>query len=106
MIHKWDQILVELKDTPPLNRNQIFDCDYRNGELLIAYWGKRTFELHSMNNDGNTILELNPPFTPHWVAIDHDYMFLFASTIEPGEPIEPALFQYHEEKLTLIWKKR
>ena len=75
MIHKWDQILVELKDTPPLNRNQIFDCDYRNGELLIAYWGKRTFELHSMNNDGNTILELNPPFTPHWVAIDHDYMF-------------------------------
>ena len=106
VIHSWEDLLMELNEAPPLNRNQIFDMDYYNGDLLIAYWGKRSFELISFENDRNLLLELNPPFTPHWVAIDHDYMYLFASTIEPGQPITPILLQHHEEKLKLIWKKR
>ena len=37
VIHSWEDLLMELNEAPPLNRNQIFDMDYYNGDLLIAY---------------------------------------------------------------------
>lgn len=105
IIMQWNN-LIDLKvDNAPLNRNQIFDADYKNGELLLAYWGKRTFEI--INNKGakRTIIQQREPLVPHWVAFYGDDKLLFSSKlIFDGSTPKPNLVLYKSDKENMnVW---
>lgn len=106
IIKEWIN-LIDLKiDDAPLNRNQIFDADFKDGELLLAYWGKRSFVSFFQNGTQKTIMQLKEPFVPHWVAFYGNEKLLFSSKmIFNGETPKPNLILYksNNEK-TSIWK--
>jgi hypothetical protein len=107
IIKKWNYLLNEQVDNAPLERNQIFDADYNNGKLLLAYWGKRSFEIVCSNGIQKTILQQHEPLTPHWVAFYGNDKLLFSSRLVlTGETPKPNLLLYNSnnEKL-IIWKK-
>jgi len=106
IIRQWNDLIDPKIDNAPLNRNQIFDADYKNGELLLAYWGKRTFEI--INNKGikKTIMLLREPLVPHWVAFYGDDKLLFSSKmIFDGSTPKPNLVLYKSDNENRsIWK--
>lgn len=61
IIRQWDKLIDENVKNAPLNRNQLFDADYANKELLISYWGKRSFELIELNGKRHVILQETSP---------------------------------------------
>lgn len=107
LIKKWDN-LIDLKvKEAPLNRNQVFDADYYQGALLIAYWGRRTFDLIDTEGNRTVLLQENAPFTPHWVAFWKAKKLLFSSQlIFNGSTPKPFLSLFNEgNQLEVIWKK-
>tara|TARA_B100001245_G_C22816447_1_gene393040 strand:+ start:133 stop:432 length:300 start_codon:yes stop_codon:yes gene_type:complete len=94
----------KVKDAP-LNRNQIFDADYKNGKLLLAYWGKRSFELIDENGKQQTLLQHSEPFTPHWVAFWSSDKLLFSSRLVfDGSTPAPYLVLYkNENDIKAVW---
>lgn len=103
-LQEWNNLLENPISDLPFRGNIIYDIDYGNGQLLIAYWGKRKFDLIK---DGNrtTLKELFHPYIPHSALINGDEYFLLASTIAPGEfnEINPVLWRIHNGKTELIW---
>jgi len=106
VIRQWDNLLAEQIENTPLNRNQIFDIDYYNGNLLLAYWGKRSFEIIYDNGARKTLLQQNEPSVPHWVAFYGNHKLLFSSElIFDGSSPKPNLILYKSDSVTLeIWK--
>lgn len=102
ILRTWNKLLKQYPDDPPLNRNMIFDADYLNGKLVIAYWGNRSFELFSGRNERKILKKFDPPWAPHWVAFEGKTVYLFASCIEAGKNPRPQLLKY-DEKLTEVW---
>lgn len=87
--------------------NRVFDADYADGSLWIAYWGKRRFEV--ISGTGRTVVKsLDEPWLPHAIAADGRSAFMLASTIAPGEDqgIRPSLWQLRDGSLTLLWGDR
>lgn len=107
IIKEWINLIdLEINDAP-LNRNQIFDADFKDGELLLAYWGKRSFVSFFQNGTQKTIVQLKEPFVPHWVAFYGNEKLLFSSEmLFNGETPKPNLILYkpNKEKIN-IWKK-
>lgn len=105
ILKRWDQLLESQVSNPPLNRNQIFDADYANGKLLLAYWGKRSFDVIDANGQRTTVLQQQDPLTPHWVVFWGERQLLFASKmIFDGSPPSPYLIlltRDHEQ--TVLW---
>jgi len=89
----------------PLNRNQIFDADYKNGNLLLAYWGKRTFEYVDKNGTQRTLVQQIAPLTPHWVAYLKNEKLLFSSKLVfDGSTPKPFLVLVKEtDKTSVLW---
>lgn len=108
ILKTWNNLLDDKVENAPLNRNQIFDVDYHNGELLIAYWGKRSFETISINGERNVIYQLENPFTPHWVAFLGDEKLLFSSKlIFNGSTPKPYLVLLNEKNdKKVIWNEQ
>lgn len=107
IIKTWDQLIDTKIKNAPLRRNQVFDIDYQNGELLLAYWGRRSFEVISPKGERKIISQLNDPLTPHWVAYHPKGKLLFSSKLVfDGSTPKPhlILFQSNEEPLE-VWKK-
>jgi len=105
IIKEWtDLINLQINDAP-LNRNQIFDADFKNGELLFAYWGKRSFDVINSKGIRKTILQMKEPLVPHWVAFYENKKLLFSSRLLfNGETPRPNLILYSSHyKKSSIW---
>lgn len=105
IIQMWPNLVEEQIDNAPLNRNQIFDADFKDGELLLAYWGKRSFELFNGNGIQKTIVQMQKPLVPHWVAFFGKEKLLFSSRmVFDGEAPRPNLILYNSEnEEVIIW---
>ncbi len=104
ILRSWSDLIQPLTTDPPFSGNQIFDSDYNNGELWLAYWGHRKFEF--IKDENRTVIkQFESPFVPHAVAVDNQNAFVLASTIEPSvsRDILPNLWRFHNDSLELIW---
>jgi hypothetical protein len=81
ILKHWNKLTDNEVKNAPLNRNQIFDADYKNGKLLLAYWGKRSFELIDETGEQQNIVQQSEPLTPHWVAFLGNEKLLFSSKL-------------------------
>lgn len=64
ILEHWPKLTEDEVEEAPLNRNQIFDADFHNGTLLLAYWGKRSFELVEKSKKKKTSTN-KQHFLPH-----------------------------------------
>jgi hypothetical protein len=105
VLKTWEHIIDSQIDDAPLNRNQIFDADYHQGELLLAYWGNRSFDLIPTSGVKETILQNKEPFVPHWVSFYGKDKLLFSSKmLFNGETPKPKLILYKtENNQETIW---
>jgi hypothetical protein len=100
----WSRLLQELTSEPPFMGNRVFDADYVDGSLWIAYWGKRRFEV--IRGSTRTVVKsFEEPWLPHAVAADGGSAFMLASTIAPGDDqgIRPNLWRMKDDSLDLLW---
>ncbi len=103
-IFQWDNLLKENIENLPFRGNIIYDADFENEKLLLAYWGNRSFDIIE-NGKRHSLKRLTHPYIPHSALINGEEYFLLASTIAPGEynKIEPALWRISNEDTELIW---
>lgn len=106
IMKQWDRLIDNNIKDAPLNRNQIFDADYKSGNLLYAYWGKRSFEWIDKNGKRQTLLQQSVPFTPHWVGFWKNEKLLFSSKlIFDGSTPKPHLVLINEKKQSqVVWE--
>lgn len=106
ILKTWESLLDEEAPDPPLGRNQVFDADYRNGELLLAYWGRRQYKVIRPDGRHIVIRQLEAPLTPHWVAYSKFGKLLFASSLVfTGETPKPDLVRITEDGRTRpVWQ--
>lgn len=104
---QWDDLIDESVQNAPLNRNQIFDIDYQNGELLLAYWGNRSFDVIDKMGERLSIIQQKEPITPHWVAFWDDKKLLFSSKLifDGSNPIPHLLLFASDKDPINIWNK-
>lgn len=104
VIFNWYDLLKEDIDDPPFGGNMIYDADYENGKLILAYWGDRSFDLIE-NGKRFSLKRLMHPYIPHAALINGEEYFLLASTIAPGEynKINPVLWKYSDGNTELLW---
>ncbi|MFH6602500.1 hypothetical protein ACEZ3G_03360 [Maribacter algicola] len=101
---EWKNLIDENVDEPPLGRNQIFDVDYSDGKLLVAYWGKRCFYSIDENGNREIVWQLDDPDTPHWVAFRGNERLLFASKlIFDGSMPRPRLVSVNDKETKPVW---
>lgn len=102
---QWNDLIDQKVKNAPMNRNQVFDADYSNGELLLSYWGRRSFDLIDSNAKRKIILQQSEPLTPHWVAFWNKEKLLFSSKlIFDGSTPKPYLTLLNEQnKERVIW---
>ncbi|MEJ2006157.1 MAG: hypothetical protein P8X57_14605, partial [Cyclobacteriaceae bacterium] len=105
IIQVWNDVIYDGAKNTPLNRNIIFDADYKNGQLLLANWGNRSFDAIS-DSKTRQLLKLDPPLVPHWVAYFGDSVLLFSSYIDMhGTSPRPFLIlQDSQGREKTIWK--
>lgn len=105
IVKQWDRLIDNNIKDAPLNRNQIFDADYKSGNLLYAYWGKRSFEWIDQNRKRRTLLQQSEPFTPHWVAFWNDENLLFSSKLVfDGSTPKPHLVLMNDKNQShVVW---
>lgn len=91
----------------PLNRNQVFDIDYKDSELLLAYWGKRSFEVVTEVERKKVLLQQKAPLVPHWVAWRGNDALLFSSEMDftNGQNPRPLLLLLTSEgRVKTLWE--
>jgi hypothetical protein len=106
ILKQWNELIDPKVENAPMNRNQVFDADYANGELLLAYWGRRTFDLINASDKHKIILQQREPYTPHWVAFWNKEKLLFSSQlIFDGSTPKPHLSLLNEQNNeSVLWK--
>lgn len=106
ILKQWEGLIDEDVEGHPLDRNQIFDADYHDGELLLAYWGKRVFFTVDDLDIRKTLVAQKKPLAPHWVAFWGRQKLLFSSKLFfDGSPPEPCLILFcNEHDSKEIWK--
>ena len=104
IIKSWEGLLDQGVQHAPLNFNMIFDVDYKNDKLLLAYWGKQIFQLYEEGNQIDLTLPIEH-IVPHWVAFYESDLLLFASKmIFNGSNPEPHLIKYSGPGISeIIW---
>ncbi len=105
LLKEWEQLIDNKVEQAPLGRNQLFDADFRHDQLLIAYWGKRTFEVIDTNGTREILLNQTDPLVPHWVGYFNHEMLLFSSQLTfDGTTPRPCLQQINSKgQRMLIW---
>lgn len=106
ILKSWESLLDPDVPDPPLGRNQVFDADYRDGELLLAYWGRRQYKVIHPDGSRQVVRQLEAPLTPHWVAYSELGKLLFASRLVfTGQTPEPDLVRITDDGRTLaVWQ--
>ena len=106
MLQEWKSIKERNVVDAPLHLNMIFDVDYERGNILIANWGNRTFDLIDNKKMKSSIQHLKSPLAPHWVLFHQGKLMLFASRLlDGGSPPLPSLWMYDSNELIPIWIK-
>ncbi|MCE2496558.1 MAG: hypothetical protein J4F31_08280 [Flavobacteriales bacterium] len=96
ILNEWRSLVEPTVENVPLNRNMVFDVDYRAGELLVAYWGNRSFLLMDSYGGRRTIVQRSAPFVPHWVAFVNNCELLFSSKMFfDSRPLKPHLIMHN-----------
>ncbi|MUP45980.1 hypothetical protein E0K83_09520 [Gramella sp. BOM4] len=105
ILETWKNITKKEVSNAPLDRNQVFDADLQNDELLLAYWGNRSF-ITIENGAQREILKLDGNFVPHWVSFYDDMKLLFASEMfMEGQNPQPKLILYQTDEYSeIIWE--
>lgn len=103
ILKTWNDLINPNQENLPFMGNRIFSADYNGKELLIAYWGGRSFFKINEQDEKETLLDLPGTYTAHWAAIEGDVYFLFGSQINPPDPIKPLLYYHHKGKNILLW---
>lgn len=105
ILKEWNDLVDPTVESAPMNRNQMFDADYSNGELLFSYWGRRSFDLINASGKRIIILQQSEPYTPHWVAFWNKEKLLFSSQlIFNGSAPKPHLSVLNEQiNQSVIW---
>ncbi len=108
IVKQWDDLIDPRVENAPLNRNQVFDVDYSKGELLLSYWGRRSFDLIDVSGKRQIILQQSEPYTPHWVTFWNKGKLLFSSQlIFDGSTPTPHLSLLNEQNKQIeIWVTR
>ncbi|EAR14789.1 hypothetical protein [Robiginitalea biformata] len=106
VLQYWDSFLDPDAPEPPLGRNQVFDADYRDGELLLAYWGMRQYKVIHPDGRQEVIRQLEDPLTSHWVAYSNFGKLLFASRLVfTGETPRPDLVRITDAgRILSVWQ--
>jgi hypothetical protein len=106
ILKQWNNLVDQSIDNAPLGRNQIFDADYSNGELLLSYWGNRSFDAIQASGRRDILLQQTEPLTPHWVAFWNNKKLLFSSSlIFDGSTPKPHLTLYNDQNnQRVIWR--
>ena len=111
-LKSWKNLADPYVESAPLDRNIIFDVDYKNDELLIAYWGGKKFELIDKTNQKRVIKVMKSNYVPHWVAFLGNKKLLFSSYLDFDNPfnhdksrttIAPLLLLYSDFEFNTIW---
>ena len=104
ILNSWNELLEPLGNNLPFGGNQIFDVDYVNESLYMAYWGKRSFDIIK-NQKRDVLLSFNSPWVPHHIAAGDSKIFMLSSTLAPDvtSNIEPSLWLIEDDKFELIW---
>jgi len=105
ILKQWKELIDRNVENAPMNRNQLFDADYADGELLLSYWGRRSFDLIDAKGNCQIILQQTEPLTPHWVAFWNKEKLLFSSQlIFDGSTPKPHLSLLSEQNnQRVIW---
>jgi len=113
VLNQWSDLIEEIQGDIPLNRNTIHDVDYAYENLLLAYWGKRSFEIIDSNNKRKILLSQEKPWVPHWVAFLNNEPLLFSSFLDfengfkedmKQTTIIPKFLIYNKEEIISIWE--
>lgn len=95
VVRRWHELIDQEVVNAPMNRNQVFDADYSDGELLFSYWGRRSFDLIDAAGNHQIILQQADPLIPHWVTFWNGEKLLFSSSfIFDGSTPEPHLLLF------------
>ena len=112
LLKSWKDLPEQHISNAPMGRNTMYDVAYQNGKLLMAYWGKRSFELIDQDGNRKTLKQCKPEWIPHWVSFYGDKALLFSSFMDFETPLTPdlkkstitPLFElYDKGKLFKIW---
>lgn len=105
ILKQWIDLIDQKVEDAPMNRNMVFNADYANGELLLAYWGRRSFDLINASGKRKIIFQQSEPYTPHWVAFWSKEKLLFSSQlIFDGSTPKPHLTLLTEQNnQSVIW---
>ena len=105
LLKQWNELIDQEVGNAPMDRNQIFDADYSNGELLLSYWGKRSFDIINLYGKRQIILQQSEPYIPHWVAFWNKEKLLFSSQLVfDGSTPKPYLILLNEQNIQrVIW---
>ncbi len=110
--NKWSGITEQGVENAPLGRNIIHDADYYQGKLLIANWGKQSFEIIDKENRRKTIKQLSSTRVPHWVSFNDGKYLLFSSIMDFNNPfnenkskttIAPYFLIYDNQAFINVW---
>ena len=106
ILKQWSDLIDPTLENAPMNRNQVFDADYYKEDLLLSYWGRRSFDLIDASGKREIILQQSEPYTPHWVAFWNKEKLLFSSQlIFDGSTPKPNLSLLDEgNNQSIIWK--
>jgi len=106
VIGEWKNVINPSAEQPPLNRNMIFDADFKDGRLVLANWGNRSFDLISDDGNHDILVQQEPPLVPHWVAFFQGDLLLFSSSIQmDGSAPKPRLVRYAQDGFQeVIWE--
>lgn len=105
ILKQWNDLIDPTAENVPMNRNQVFDVDYSKEDLLLSYWGRRSFDLINASGKRKIILQQSEPYTPHWVAFWNKEKLLFSSKlIFDGSTPKPHLVLMDDNNQSqVIW---
>jgi hypothetical protein len=105
ILKQWNDLIDPTAENVPMNRNQVFDIDYSKEDLLLSYWGRRSFDLINASGKRKIILQQSEPYTPHWVAFWNKEKLLFSSKlIFDGSTPKPHLVLMDDNNQSqVIW---
>lgn len=108
VVKHWDHLINAHVEDAPLDRNKVFDADYKDGELLLAYWGNRSFIWIDESGRRQTVLKQSAPLATHWVAFFKNNMLLFSSElIFDGSTPKPDLVLVNSAGIkSEVWRVR
>lgn len=103
ILKTWDNLINPNQENLPIMGNRIFSVDYNGNELLVAYWGGRSFFKINKLGEKETLLDLPDTYAAHWVEFEEEGYFLFGSQINPPDPIKPLLYYHYRGENILLW---